>query len=468
MEMQDLLKLLPQVDEVLKNAQFDSMRDVIPGKVLTHAVRNATDKIRKGIIAGNIAEGSREEFIQSIVEWTMNEVCSGEESADGQGLRNVINATGIVLHTNLGRSLLCKRAVEKMEKIATGYSNLEYNIEEGKRGSRHSHIEDILREITGAESAMVVNNNAAATLLALSAVAEGKEVVTSRGELVEIGGSFRVPEIIQQGGAVLKEVGTTNRTRIRDYIKAFRKDRTAAFLKVHRSNYKIVGFTEEASMKEIAEEAHKLGIPAIYDLGSGNMVDLSRWGINEPSIPTLVAEGVDLILFSGDKMLGGPQAGIAIGKKDLIDKMKQHPLARALRVDKITIAALYATLLEYRDSKNALEKIPALSMISAPEEELRQRAENLAKAISASTEIKASAVLSDDLVGGGSDPTHVIKGWAVRLEHPKMNSKELEEKLRLSKPSVISVIVDNYVTICMRTIRTEEEKTIEKLLVGIK
>ncbi len=463
MERSDLLRNIPQVEEMMHEDCIKRMENLFARGELLDFVREATDKVRRQILDGVLEDADKAGLKRRIAEDAVSSAEASLEMRKADGFRVLINASGIVIHTNLGRSLLCESAKRKMMEICDSYTNLEYDIRSGARGSRHCHVEEMITKITGAESAMVVNNNAAATLLTLSALAKGKEVVTSRGELVEIGGAFRIPEIMAQGGAILKEVGTTNRTRIDDYVKAFRQGETAAFLKVHRSNFRIVGFTEEASIGEIAEEAHRLGIPSIYDLGSGNMVDLTKWGIEEPSIPQLMQKGVDLVLFSGDKMLGGPQSGIIIGRKNLVDILKKHPLARALRVDKLTIAALTATISEYRYPGSALERIPTLSMITAVNERLRQRAKTLAKAIEKETPFRAKAVPVQDLVGAGSAPGHELAGWAVELTGD-MSANDLEEKLRLNNPSIISRIEDGRVVLSVRTIRGYEEMEIVKAL----
>lgn len=295
-----------------------------------------------------------------------------------KSLRRVINATGVVLHTNLGRANLSDKACESIMDVARNYTNLEYDVKRGSRGSRHDHVEKILTKITGAEAAMVVNNNAAATMLCLSALAKDKEVIVSRGELVEIGGSFRVPEIMEQSGAKLMDVGTTNKTKPSDYLNAYHEGETGALMKVHTSNYRILGFTQEVELPEMVELGKKLNLPVIYDMGSGLMADLTDYGVDEPTVLDALRTGIDVILFSGDKLLGGPQGGIIAGKKEFIDKMKAHPLARAFRVDKMTLAAMEATFFEYSDIRQARRTIPVLNMITTPAGELKCRAERLA------------------------------------------------------------------------------------------
>lgn len=450
-DKQNLLRSLPQVDEVLQNEKLSELIENYPREVLVDKVRAEIAALRTLIL--NDEPCDVEDIVPRIVESVVSSM-----SDDYQSLIPVINATGVVLHTNLGRSLLSERAMQAIAKTSTSYSNLEYDLQEGKRGSRHSHVESIITEITGAESAMVVNNNAAATLLVLSAIGKDREIVTSRGELVEIGGSFRVPEIMEQGGAILKEVGTTNRTRKKDYTRAFKQDRTAAFLKVHKSNYKIIGFTEEVALEEMVEIAHERGIPAIYDMGSGLFCDLSRFGVEEPVIPKILATGVDVVLFSGDKLLGGPQAGIIIGKKQYIDMFKSHPLARALRVDKMTISALCATLYEYKDTKTALKRIPTLRMISYTESELKAKAEKLAEQIRQNCSYFVSVEPCEDQVGGGSAPGSVLKGFLVCVSGP--NAEKTEESLRKLKTPILCRITHDSICFSVRTIQDGEDALI--------
>ncbi|MBR3261056.1 MAG: L-seryl-tRNA(Sec) selenium transferase, partial [Firmicutes bacterium] len=355
---QELLRLLPKIDDLLMDGWISSLIGRVPREIVVDAVRDEVETLRSGILDGSITEAS-----QMGLENISDRITEKVNKLEIKSLRPVINATGVVLHTNLGRANLSEKALAQVISVANNYSTLEYDPEKGARGSRHSHVEDIIKKITGAEAAMAVNNNAAATMLVMAAIGRGREMIVSRGELVEIGGSFRIPDIMKESGAVLVEVGTTNKTRIGDYESQINEN-TAALLKVHTSNYRVIGFTEDASLRELRELGDKYGLPVIYDMGSGLMTDLSEWGIHEPVVKEGLKDGADVILFSGDKLLGGPQAGIIAGKKEYIDKMKSHPLARVVRVDKMTIAALEATLSEYADRERALKEIPVLRMLT--------------------------------------------------------------------------------------------------------
>ena len=370
-------------------------------------------------------------------------------------LRPVINATGVVLHTNLGRACLSQRAAQAAYAVARGYSTLEYNVEEGCRGSRHSHAEALLCRITGAESAMVVNNNAAAVLLILSALTEGGEVITSRGELVEIGGSFRIPDIMMQCGCVLREVGATNKTHLQDYEAAIGEG-TRALLKVHTSNFRIVGFTESVSLEDMVALGRKYGLPVIQDLGSGSLVDLLPLGIHdEPAVQQSVRAGVDVISFSGDKLLGGPQAGIILGKRRFIEALKKHPLARAVRVDKMTLAALRETLCAYLEPEKALEEVPTLSMLAASEAALRARAETLALRLRKAG-VACQTVETQEQVGGGSVPMQLLPGWAVQVETGALSVDGLEARMRRRALPVVGRIHRERYLLDVRTLREEE------------
>ena len=351
MEQQDMLRAIPKVDELLGMEPLQALAEQTPAPALREAVREELEALRRRILAGDTDHiPNREDLCAA--------VCRRAREASLPSLRGVVNGTGVTLHTNLGRACLSRRAVEAVVAVAGGYSTLEYDVDAGRRGSRHSHVEALLCAVTGAEGAMVVNNNAAAVLLILSALGKGGEVITSRGELVEIGGSFRVPDIMVQCGCALREVGTTNKTHLSDYERAITPE-TRALLKVHTSNYKIMGFTESVPLAELVALGRERGLPVIEDLGSGSLVDLEQFGIHgEPTVQQSVQAGVDIISFSGDKLLGGPQAGIIIGRKDYIETLKKHPLARALRVDKMTLAALRETLYAYTDPAMAVREIP--------------------------------------------------------------------------------------------------------------
>jgi L-seryl-tRNA(Ser) seleniumtransferase len=370
----------------------------------------------------------------------------------------VINATGVVLHTNLGRAPLARAAREAMTRIAAGYSNVEYDVALGTRGSRHALCRDLLVELTGAEDAIVVNNAAGALLVALSALARDGEAVVSRGELVEIGGAFRIPDIMARSGAKLVEVGTTNRTHLRDYEAAV-TDRTRLLLKVHRSNFQVTGFTAEVAAQEIAGVARARGAASLYDLGSGLLLDLSTWSLSgEPTVAEALASGVDAVAFSGDKLLGGPQAGILLGTRDAIAACRQDPLARAVRSDKFTLAALEATLVLYRDPERARAEIPVLRMLTEDVAEIRRRAEALHKGVGKDAEV----VEGESEVGGGSFPGAKLKTCLVRLNHRDLTPDALSARLRAGDPPVIARIADDRVVLDPRTIFADELETVAR------
>ena len=367
----------------------------------------------------------------------------------------MINATGTILHTNLGRSLLSEKIKENIESVAFNYSNLEFDIDNKKRGSRYVHLIDIIKKLTGAEDVLVVNNNAAAVLLTLNTLVKDQEIIVSRGELVEIGGAFRIPEIIKLSGGVPVEVGTTNKTHLKDYENAITEE-TGALLKVHTSNYKILGFTESVSNEEISYLARENELVSINDLGSGQFIDFSRFGLPyEPTVKEILDSGIDIVTFSGDKLLGGPQAGIIVGKKKYIEKMKKNQLTRALRVDKMTLASLEATLKLYLDEKDALEHIPTLHMISLSKERLFGKADVLkTKLSSLDFDIRIEEDKAE--VGGGSYPASYLESVAVKLTHRKLHATEIERKLLEVEIPIITRIKDNSIILDMRTLRTRE------------
>jgi L-seryl-tRNA(Ser) seleniumtransferase len=385
-------------------------------------------------------------------------------SKNEMSLKRVVNATGIILHTNLGRALLSGVIKDKVWEIAENYSTLEYDVQTGKRGSRYDHVESLITKITGAEAAFVVNNNAAAVLLALSTFAKGEGVVVSRGELVEIGESFRLPEILEQSGARLIEVGSTNKTRLSDYRKAIEEEKPGLLLKVSTSNYRIVGFTEEAETSELKKLGNEYGIPVIYDLGSGLLTDLSMYGISgEPAIRESVAAGADIICFSGDKLLGGPQAGIIVGKADMVGKMRKNPLTRAFRIDKLTLAALEATLRLYIEPESAVKYIPTLSMMTEQPDSIKNRAERLFGLLEAL--IKNGGISIEDgqsQVGGGALPTLNLPTSIIKINTIKPNVQELEAMLRNNSIPVITRIHKDHICLDARTIRDADFEFIVK------
>lgn len=437
MEKNELLRAIPKVDTLL------AMPLLIGQSGVTEAARAELDALREAILHGDLTALPTLDVLGDRVLARM------EQNARFH-LRPVINGTGVILHTNLGRACMAKAATQAVAKVAGGYSTLEYKVEEGCRGSRHDHISDLVCKLTGAEAAIAVNNNAAAVLLVLSALTKGKEVILSRGELVEIGGSFRVPEVMEQGGAILREVGTTNKTHLSDYENAITPE-TGALLKVHTSNYRIMGFTETPSLAELTELAHKQDLPLIEDLGSGALVRLEQFGIlDEPCVLASAQAGADVVTFSGDKLLGGPQAGIIIGKKKYIDVVKKHPLARAMRIDKLTLAALEATLRIYLEPAR-LEEIPVLAMLGASETALHEKAAKLAEMTGELRDAVLEVVPTQGQVGGGSVPTHLLPSWAVAVM-PQAGAEVLEERLRQIDPPIVGRIYKGQYLLDVRTL----------------
>ena len=451
MNKNEILRKIPQVDELLKDEKLFDVVENTPHDFLVSCIREVIIDVRANIL--NDVESDIDK--DSIIEKIKLKV----QKRAQRSLRKVINATGTVLHTNLGRSILSKKAADAIVETACNYSNLEYDVKLGKRGNRQTHIEKIVTDITGAEAALVVNNNAAATVLVLAALAEAKEVIISRGELIEIGDSFRLPDVMSESKAILKEIGSTNKTKLNDYINAIDQEKTAVILKAHTSNYRIVGFTEQVHLKELVPVGEKYNLPVVYDMGNGLIVDLNEYGIDEPTVKSLVNSGADVVLFSGDKLLGGPQAGIIVGKAKYITKMRKHPLARAFRVDKFTLAALNATLFEYYDEKRAKKNIPILNMITISESDLKLKAENIKerfiKAIS-KKEIEISIEEVKDQVGGGTAPEVFLNGYAVTLAIKDLAAEKFERRLRdLDIPIIVRVAHDK-VYFDVRTILDED------------
>lgn len=447
------LQQLPQVNELLMALEGKSD----DAALLKEAVRDALDAARKGILAAEDEERCRALADRVAIEAS---ILSALAAKGRPALMPVVNATGVILHTNLGRSLLSEDAIANISALTGRYANLEYDVDAGRRGSRHDILSGLLREITGAEDAMVVNNNASAVLLAISALtAPEGEVIVSRGELVEIGGSFRIPEIIELSGATLREIGTTNKVHPADYERAAESEAAEVLLKVHTSNFKIMGFTEEVELPALREIADRHDLPLIYDLGSGLMHPLSDVGIREPDVLSSLAAGADLVLFSGDKLLGGPQAGIAIGKREYISRMKRHPLARVVRMDKMSFAALEATLKSYRNPEKARKDIPVLSMIAKRPENIQKEAEAMAEALK---EFGYFAEVARDQseIGGGSCPGEYLDTYVVSVEDPKASAASLEEDLRKNDPPIVARIRRDRLLIDARTLRPGDTDTI--------
>ncbi|MFZ0614368.1 MAG: L-seryl-tRNA(Sec) selenium transferase [Desulfobacterales bacterium] len=448
------LRNLPGVDHVLELAKSDPYFADVPRSVLTRCIRSCLDERRQQIIVQNPARTAELVAEPAIVTGVKDLV----RRALALNLRTVVNATGIVIHTNLGRSLLADVAIEHLCAIGRRYSNLEFDLAAGRRGSRYANVEDLIREISGAESAMVVNNNAGAVLLALETLAAGKKVIVSRGELVEIGGSFRIPDVMAKSGGILCEVGTTNRTHLKDYENAI-DEQTALLLKVHQSNYSIVGFSSEVPLKDLVTLGNRCRIAVMEDLGSGTFVDFSRYGLlKEPTVQESVATGADIITFSGDKLLGGPQAGLIIGKKPFIERIKKNPITRALRIDKLTLAALESTLRLYRDEDKAVQAIPTRRMMLQPIEALSEKAVRLKKMLDAAAQnrmtVEALDVVSKP--GGGTLPLLELpsKGLGVRIAGLSANA--IEKSLRLNSPPIIGRIEDDRYIMDMRTLQDDQ------------
>ncbi len=462
--MKELLRLLPSVDDVLKENRVKKLLESHPRVLVLEAIRTSIDRQRKALIQE--AKNGSVQLTVSLAEiLDQTDKLLGELSAPS--LRPVINATGVIVHTNLGRSLLSEKAIERVVELSRSYSNLEYDISAGERGKRYVHVESILTRLTGVEAAAAVNNNAAAVLLSLNTLARGKEVIVSRGELVEIGGSFRVPDVMERSGAVLREIGTTNKTHLKDYEKAINVN-TGLILKVHTSNYKIVGFTKEVSSEELANLGKKHNIPVMWDLGSGSFIDLSTYGAGyEPTVQQAVDAGVDVLTFSGDKLLGGPQAGMILGKKVYIDPIRSNPLARALRIDKLTLAALDATLSQYLDKDKAMKEIPTLWMLTQPLSEIERKAALLSDGIKGIGHTDLTVSLQEDTSqsGGGALPLGSFPTRTVCIRHTRMSVNQIESNLRLGRPHVITRIKEDMVVFDPRTLNDEE---IRKIIEAVK
>ncbi|NLI11214.1 MAG: L-seryl-tRNA(Sec) selenium transferase [Peptococcaceae bacterium] len=451
------LRLLPSVDEVLRHEDILELLARSPRGVVVEAVREALNDKRSEILSGEAPENltaEESEYLALVVKKTVDAV----QLSVRPKLRRVINATGVVLHTNLGRSLLSERASRAVSEVAANYSNLELDLDTGRRGSRYAPLEPLIASLTGAEAALVVNNNAAAVLLALSTMAAGREVIVSRGQLVEIGGSFRVPEVMAQSGARLVEVGATNKTYPEDYVKAISGE-TALLLHVHTSNYRIIGFTRETTVSELVEIGRQFSLPVMSDLGSGFLVDLSGYGLPpEPTVQEVVKAGPDVVTFSGDKLLGGPQAGIIAGKKHFIEKMKKNPLTRAVRIDKMTAAALEATLREYLDEAAAIKEIPTLKMLTLPVDELEQKANELSAVLQSRTGEKAEIKVERGIsaVGGGAMPLADLPTAVVAVSPLAMSAGDLQAGLRQGLPAVLGRVQEDRLLLDVRTIGYHE------------
>ncbi|KXG74965.1 L-seryl-tRNA(Sec) selenium transferase [Fervidicola ferrireducens] len=464
MDKREVLRKLPKVSELMEEDSIKVLEQQYGRQLVLSAVREGIEEVRRlierSLEMGFEIQADEEDFKREALERTVK-LASRYGS---YSLKKVINATGVVLHTNLGRAPLPEEALKNIVDVARGYSNLEFDLEEGKRGERYDHVRGLLCDITGAEDAMVVNNNAGAVLLALSALASGREVVISRGQLVEIGGSFRVPDVMAQSGATLVEVGTTNKTRIADYERAI-NDNTALLLKVHTSNFKFVGFWSEVKIEDLKSLGLKYGIPVMEDLGSGVLIDLAKFGLPpEPTVQSSVKAGADIVTFSGDKLLGGPQAGIILGKKEYIEKIKRHPLTRALRIDKLTLSALEAVLKIYRNED--YEKIPVLKMLLKSPEEMEKTAKKLAGELKKVVLDEGAIEIMDDAsaVGGGSLPGVELPTKVVAIAIRTLSPDDLAKRLRSARIPVIGRIKKDKFLLDIRTLSEDDLKVIPEMV----
>ncbi|MCI6190002.1 MAG: L-seryl-tRNA(Sec) selenium transferase [Clostridium sp.] len=458
-----LYRSIPKVDVLLENPDIVTLIENHHRDVVVDVIREEIDKLRN-FIKENDDINLIEEKINNLIE----NIKISTEKVYSYNIKKVINGTGTILHTNLGRAIISRKHADYLSEVVTSYSNLEYNLEEGKRGERYSHFEKLICKITGAEAAMAVNNNAAAVMLVLSSMAAEKEVIVSRGELVEVGGKFRIPDVMKSSNAHLVEIGTTNKTHLEDYEEAI-SENTGAFLKVHTSNFKILGFTESVSIEELCKLGREKDIPVIEDIGSGVLVDLSKYGLEyEPTVQDSIKAGVDVVSFSGDKLLGGPQAGIIVGKKKYIDKMKKNPLTRAFRIDKFTATILEMIFHEYLNEEDAIKNIPVLSLITKDLEEIEKNANALFNKIEKLKDV-ADINIEDTLsqIGGGSLPTERIKSKSVTIMPKNISTQSLEAKLRAGKNPVVGRISEEKLILDMRTVLEDEIDILAQKLIDI-
>jgi len=453
-------KHIPSMDALLSDPRVTALAESLSRGEIKMLLQGIVDEFRKEILSGTIVPDA--DLGSPIIGRLEERIQTGRLST----LRHVINATGVLLHTNLGRSILSRRAIDAMNRISEGYCTLEYDLDRGRRGSRYLHCESLVRRITGSEAALVVNNNAAAVTLVLNTFSEGKEAIISRGELVEIGGSFRMPDIMSKSGARMVEVGTTNKTRISDYREAV-SDRTGILVKVHRSNFDISGFVDEASIAELADLGREESIPLLYDQGSGVILDLEPYGVTgEQTVRESVERGASIVCFSGDKILGGPQAGIIAGGREEVEKVRSNPLTRTYRVDKFTLAALEATLKLYLEPGTALKEIPVLRMLATPVGELRRRGEGIAGSLDESlrSRIRLEEVTSE--MGGGSLPSISVPSIALSIDGGETGVNALEKKAREWTPPIIGRITRDQYLFDLRTVREEDDPEIVSFLRG--
>ena len=463
--MEQLLRRLPKVDQLLDEPEVKELAETIPRRLVLQAVRDILESFRARILAGDAQIGPDDLARPRLAALIRSEA----QRLARPSFRRVVNGAGVVIHTNLGRSLMAEEALEAIAAAGRYYSNLEFDLQTGRRGSRYSHVEALLCDLTGAEAALVVNNNAAAVLLALETLARGREVIVSRGELVEIGGSFRIPEVMAKSGAVLVEVGATNKTHYHDYERAI-TEQTALLLKVHQSNFRMIGFTSLVDAVELSELGRKHGLPVMEDLGSGSLVDFSRFGLaKEPTVQETVKSGVDVTTFSGDKLLGGPQAGLILGRKDIVARIKKNPLNRALRIDKFTLAALEATLRLYLDEPRALTGVPTLNLIARPYPELRRQAARLRRKLVqvAPDWIRVGEADGCSQIGGGALPAQELKTRLVTLSPARLSVNELETALLNMPVPVIGRIENDLFVLDVRTIAAADHRLIAQALADL-
>ncbi len=452
------LAALPAVDELLRTPEGARWLEHHPRSVVVGAIRDVLDTLRREIRAGGSPATATADIVRRAEDVIIR--------TDTPRLRRVINATGVIVHTNLGRSILSEPALLHAVESSRYYSNLEFDLGTGGRGHRDLLVRDLLVELTGAEDALVVNNNAAAVLLALTALARDREVIVSRGELIEIGGSFRIPDVMAAGGAVLREVGTTNKTHLRDYDEACGEE-TALFLKVHPSNYRVVGFHAEVTVSALKELGARRDVPVMVDLGSGALVDLSPFGIQgEPPVSAVVREGADLVTFSGDKLLGGPQGGVVVGRNDLVSRLRRHPLARALRVDKLTLAAFEGTLRLYREPARALKEIPTLAMLTMPYRTIKARAGRTAgrlrKTLSGGVVVRTFDGVSR--AGGGALPEKDVPTRLIGIRSERLSPRVITERLLETTPPLIARVQDDELILDLRTVAPKETPDLIRVL----
>lgn len=458
-----LYRSIPKVDVLLENQDIVTLIENHHRDVVVDVIREEIDKLRNFI-----KENDDVNLIETKINNLIENIKISTEKVYSYNIKKVINGTGTILHTNLGRAIISKKHADYLSEVVTSYSNLEYNLEEGKRGERYSHFEKLICKITGAEAAMAVNNNAAAVMLVLSSMAAEKEVIVSRGELVEVGGKFRIPDVMKSSNAHLVEIGTTNKTHLEDYEDAI-SENTGAFLKVHTSNFKILGFTESVSIEELCKLGREKDIPVIEDIGSGVLIDLSKYGLEyEPTVQDSIKAGVDVVSFSGDKLLGGPQAGIIVGKKKYIDKMKKNPLTRAFRIDKFTATILEMIFHEYLNEEDAIKNIPVLSLITKDLKEIEKNTNDLFNKIEKLKDV-ADINVEDTLsqIGGGSLPAERIKSKSVTIMPKNISTQSLEAKLRAGKNPVVGRISEEKLILDMRTVLEDEIDILAQKLIDI-